>query len=205
MKYMIRVLNITILLMWMSYVYASTPSEQLTLRLDNIRTMQAAFNQTVVDKSGKVIQKSAGKMALERPGKFRWEVTKPFSQLIITRGSRLWIFDSDLDQVTVRSLSKEAGETPALLLSDRSIRLTNDFYVTVKGSWFLLQPKKADAMFASIEMNFVNNEIREMILKDHLGQTTHIQFLHVTLNKPLSSSLFVFHIPPHVDVIDETR
>jgi outer membrane lipoprotein carrier protein len=189
----------------MNHVYANVASQQLTTQLENIHTMQAVFNQQVIDKNGKLIQKSTGKMALQRPGKFRWEVTHPLSQLIVTNSSRLWIFDPDLDQVTIRSLSKEAGETPALLLSNRTITLTKDFRVTMKGSSFLLQPKNNDSMFAEIEMNFVNNEIRDMILRDHLGQTTQIQFSHVVLNKAISSALFVFKIPPHVDVIDETR
>ena len=101
----------------MGVVHAGT-SEDLAALLNNTQSMRANFRQTVYDNRGKVIQKSVGYMAMQRPGKFRWESTSPIPQLIIANDSRLWIYDPDLEQVTIRSLSKEIGETPALLLSN---------------------------------------------------------------------------------------
>ena len=115
-----------------------------------------------------------------------------------------------MQQVTIRSLKKAAGDTPALLLSHVGVVLDNDYNVkTLKSSnnlrWFALLPKKSDNMFAVIQMGFTNNEIREMRLQDHLGHTTAIKFFNSKMNVVLSSSLFIFTPPANVDVIDETR
>jgi outer membrane lipoprotein carrier protein len=179
--------------------------------LNDVRTMQATFKQTVYDNYGKAVQVSYGKMALERPGKFRWDVKKPIPQLIIANQTRLWIYDPDLEQVTVRSLKFAAGETPALLLTHVDNKLENDFNVrTVIGkpatwTWFKLTPKKSDNLFATIMMGFADNQIKEMRLQDHLGHLTVIQFDKAKINTALAGSLFVFKAPANVDVIDETK
>lgn len=173
--------------------------------------MQADFTQNVNDNRGKVIQKSYGRMAMQRPGKFRWQVTKPIPQLIIANQSRLWIYDPDLEQVTIRSLTRVAGETPALLLSHVDGQLNNDFSIasapnsSAKMLWFTLTPKKSDSTFATVEMAFLNKQIQVMRLKDHLGHTTLIQFKNIKTNLNLSASLFTFKAPKNVDVIDETH
>jgi outer membrane lipoprotein carrier protein len=172
--------------------------------------MQSNFTQTVFDNRGKAIQKSYGRMALERPGKFRWQILKPIPQVIIANDSRLWIYDPDLEQVTIRALQKATGETPALLLSHENTAIENDFAVkeltkeSPEWRWFLLTPKKEDSVFASVQMGFVNDQIREMRLEDHLGHTTNIKFENPKTNTPLAPSLFIFKPPANVDVIDET-
>ena len=195
-------------LIFCSFVYADSPNETLTQQLNNIRSMQADFTQTIVNKTGKTIVQSEGKMSLARPGKFRWDVKKPVAQLLVANGSRLWIYDPDLEQVTIRSLVKAAGEAPALLLSDANTTLAKDFYVKQEATssleWFLLTPKNSDSVFARIKLAFANNQIREMDLEDQLGHKTQIQFRNIVLNQPLSSSLFAFPPPANVDVIDET-
>lgn len=185
-------------------------SSELESLLSNIHTMQANFNQTVYDNRGKAVQKSYGTMAIDRPGKFRWQVTKPIPQLIVANQSRLWIYDPDLEQVTIRALSHTAGETPALLLSHENMAIAKSFTVSVAPSktndrLFTLVPREADSMFASIQLRFVKNQIEEMRLKDHLDHTTSIQFTNIKTNLALSSSLFNFKAPKGADVIDETR
>ena len=173
--------------------------------------MRADFSQTIYDNRGKVMQHSYGHMALQRPDKFRWQVTKPIAQLIIANQSRLWIYDPDLEQVTIRSLGKTAGETPALLLSHVNTALDNDFTVNQMQNpapgwrWFTLIPKSGDSMFASVQMGFMNGQIHEMHLKDHLGHLTVVEYQHIQMNSDLSSSLFTFTPPKNVDVINETR
>jgi outer membrane lipoprotein carrier protein len=194
-----------------NHTYAAPASAELTTLLNGVHTMRANFTQTVNDNAGKFIQKSNGKMAMERPGKFRWDVTKPIPQLVIANDKRLWIYDEDLEQVTIRSLTYEAGEAPALLLSHVNTSIDKDFAIktsdkkTPGWSWFILVPKKPDSMFASIQMGFTKNEIHEMRLEDHLGHVTTIQFKNIETNVNLSSSLFAFKASKNVDVIDETR
>lgn len=185
---------------------AATTLNQL---LSKIHTIRADFTQTITDKNAKAIQESTGQMSVERPGKFRWEVTKPVSQLVVTNGSRLWIYDPDLEQVTIRLLSKEVGESPARLLSDTTNSLDKDFIVemTKKNAEisFLLKPKSENSMFASIKLGFVKDELRDMVLQDRIGHTTAVEFYNITLNPTLAASLFAFKAPKNVDVIDETR
>lgn len=190
---------------------AAAPVEQrLSDLLQSLKTLRADFTQTVYDNHHKVVQKSFGHMALARPGEFRWEVTQPIPQLIIARQTRLWIYDKDLEQLTIRSLDESNGSTPALLLSHDTALLTKDFNVqSVSGEpsqwqWFLLTPKQNDGMFVAIKMGFDGKSIRVMQLKDHMGHDTLIQFEAAKVNTTLSPSLFHFKAPPHVDVIDES-
>ncbi|MES2217850.1 MAG: outer membrane lipoprotein chaperone LolA [Pseudomonadota bacterium] len=192
---------------------AADASDQLTNLLLNIKTMQADFTQTVKDKSAKALQQTHGHMALERPGKFRWEVTKPIAQLIIANGTRLWIYDADLEQVTIRSFQHAAGQTPALLLSDSTLTLNKDFDVQLQLNpmaianyqIFILTPKNKDDPFATIKLSFLNKKIQEMRLEDRLGHVTTISFQDVQVGMPLPSTLFTFKPAANVDVIDETK
>lgn len=190
---------------------APTYATDLVALLNSIKTMQADFKQTVYDNHHKPIQYTSGKMALSRPGKFRWQVTKPIPQLIIANGSRLWIYDPDLEQVTIRLLSSSAHETPGLLLSHESDFINKDFTVkelkTAQDGlvWFQLTPKNPDSMFACIKMGFAKNEIRQMNLQDHLGHTTLIKFIATKSNQLITANQFIFRAPKNVDVIDETK
>lgn len=187
--------------------YADTASDTLTQLLNNIYTMQANFTETVKDTKGKTLNQSQGKMSLQRPGQFRWDVISPNRQLIVTNGKKIWIYDTDLQQVTIRYFGKDAGEAPALLLSHSNETLTKDFQVTTQNNadTFLLKPKDKSSMFESIQLAFNNHEITQMQLQDHLGHITMIEFNHIVTNSQLPSSLFDFKKPANVDVIDETR
>ena len=190
---------------------AETASADLANLLNSIHTMQADFVQTVYDNRGKAIQQSHGHMTLKRPNKFRWQIQKPVPQLIIANQARLWIYDPDLEQVTVRALGKTSAETPALVLSHNNIQLDNDYVVTAvagksaNSHWFKLIPKQADSMFEFIRMGFNNGAISDMELKDHLGHSTQIQFKNTKINIAVAENLFTFKAPANVDVIDETR
>lgn len=117
--------------------------------LNNMRSMQADFSQTIRDSKGKILNQATGLIALQRPGKFRWEVKQPNSQLVVTNGKRVWVYDPDLAQVTIRILTQEAGEAPALLLSNTNTALTKNFIVQMgkqnaNAQEFILIPKKRD-------------------------------------------------------------
>lgn len=190
--------------------YANTPSTSLIQLLNNVRSMQADFTQVVSDNRGKAVNKTRGHMALQRPGKFRWDTQQPNKQLIVTNGQKVWIYDPDLEQVSIRYLTKEAGETPALLLSNTNATLENDFRVQMLSDdsslqWFLLTPRDKGSMFEAIRLGFANQQIRQMQLQDHLGHVTRIRFDRIVVNATLSPSLFTFRPPANVDVIDETK
>lgn len=178
--------------------------------LNSIRTMQASFTQTMIDNKGKALQTSSGQMALERPGKFRWQVKKPMPQLIIANQDRLWIYDEDLQQVTIRVFKETAGDAPALFLSHPNADIEKNFVIKTLPEksgmqWYSLTSKNADSNFANIQLGFANKEIKEMQLQDQLGRTTQIKFHNAQVNTSLSESLFTFKKPANADVIDETR
>src|SRR5205085_330907 len=136
----------------LSKVYAGDASTDLIQLLNNVRSMQGGFVQIISDTKGRNLNQTSGRMALQRPGKFRWETIQPNRQLIVTNGQKVWIYDPDLEQVTIRYLSKEAGETPALLLSNTNSTLANDFQVQALPAnsnvrWFLLTPKNKGSVF----------------------------------------------------------
>lgn len=191
---------------------ADAPSDALTSLLLTMQTMKADFTQRLVDQSARTLQESKGHMALQRPGKFRWDVVSPVAQLIIANGTKLWIYDKDLEQVTVRSFKSAAGQTPALLLSDNNLTLSKDFTVknaakkadpAIESYW--LVPKDKENLFESVQLTFNHKQISEMQLRDHLGHITVIQFRNAQFGKPLAASLFTFNPPAHTDVIDETK
>jgi outer membrane lipoprotein carrier protein len=194
-------------------VYAQSPASDLTDLLLNIKTMQADFSQNIQDKSANSIQNSSGQMALERPGKFRWDVQKPQKQLIIANGVRLWIYDPDLEQVTIQSVRGGSGKTPALLLSDKSLTIDKDYDVKVIPALsaiaglqiFQLTPKDPDDPLNKIKLTFRMKRIQEMQLQDHLGHTTVIRFQNVQTGMALDDKLFKFNPPPNIDVIDESK
>lgn len=185
-------------------------ASELSDLLDQMKTMRASFKQTIYDNNGKALQQSTGDMALERPGKFRWQVSAPMPQTIIANDGRLWVYDPDLQQVVIRSLQKEAGEAPALLLSRQNGALENDYViesmpVEKNMKWFSLKSKHKDSMFASVKFAFEHAQLKEMVLEDQIGHTTRMQFSKIELNVNLAASLFVFKAPAGTDVIDETR
>jgi outer membrane lipoprotein carrier protein len=199
---------------WFSTANAQDASQDLTKLLQGLHTMQAAFVETVTDQSSaKTLQQTQGYMALQRPGKFRWEVTKPNPQIIIANGKRLWIYDVDLQQVTIRAFNKAAGQTPALLLTDSNPTLTNDFNVSnvpnpmqiANYRIFMLTPKNPDETFDKIKLSFINNYIHEMQLEDKLGHVTRIAFKEVHVDEPIPASSFIIKPAANVDVIDETQ
>lgn len=206
-----KIFTSIILCFLFSLAHAASPSENLTALLRNIKTMKADFTQNILNKSSQLVRNTEGTMALQRPGMFRWNVIKPVSQLIVANGKKLWIYDKDLEQLTIRTLSSGAGETPALLLSDSTLTFEKEFYVkevtpsSPGKQAFSLLPKDKSSLFASVMISFVNQTLDEMQLKDHLGQTIVIKFKNIQTNVSLSSSLFRVTVPSNVDVIDETK
>lgn len=211
MRFHVKVLTyLAIFTTFTSAAIAADNTSGLSGLLGGIKTMRAGFTQTIYDNRGQAVQKSSGQMAIERPGKFRWEVSKPMPQTIIANAERLWIYDPDLQQVTIRSLKTEAGEAPALLLSHQNAALEQDYNISAINQpgplqWYLLKPRKNDNMFASVKMGFANKQLKEMVLEDQIGHSTRVQFVKIEMNSALPSSLFVFKAPKGTDVIDETR
>jgi outer membrane lipoprotein carrier protein len=190
----------------MNTAFAQTPGDQLSNLLQNLQTFQADFSQKIQDKAGSTLSQSQGKMALKRPGLFRWETQRPNQQLIIADGKTIWIYDKDLEQITKQKQNASAN-TPGLLLSDSVSHLIKRFYikstVTNNDTVFELIPKSKEALFQSVQLVFDKTDLKQMILFDNLGQMTKISFSHIKANQELSQDLFHFRAPSHIEVVGE--
>lgn len=170
-------------------------------------TGKAQFNQVLLDKNGRSVQKSSGTMQFSRPGKFRWTYEKPYAQLIIGDGEKLWVFDPELNQVTVKKLDQALGASPAALLAG-SNEIENNFRLKDDGArdgleWLQALPNTQDSAFESVRMGFNQSGLEVMELRDHFGQTTVLHFLDLERNPRLNPELFKFTPPKGADIVGE--
>ena len=175
--------------------------------LDTMKTLRADFAQIVVAKNGKKSQQSSGVMMISRPGKFRWQIDKPYSQLLVGDGEKVWIYDQDLRQVTVKKVDAAIGSTPAALLVGGKT-LEKNFTLREIGArdgleWLEAIPKTADSGFEKIQIGFSGNDVKAMELFDNFGQMTSLYFNNIDRNPQLAASLFSFKPPAGVDVLGD--
>ncbi|NOY66767.1 MAG: outer membrane lipoprotein chaperone LolA [Gammaproteobacteria bacterium] len=170
-----------------------------------VTSLQGEFVQVLLDADANKVQESSGLVWIKRPGLFRWEYNKPYPQIIVADGNRIWIYDPELEQVTVRKEEDAIGSAPALVLSGRH-PLNKDFNIKELNrndgyAWVSLTPKKEDADFSEIAVAFKGKVISVLELKDKLGQRTKIIFKGLKINALTDESRFKFVIPPGTDVI----
>ncbi|MGQ0442779.1 MAG: outer membrane lipoprotein chaperone LolA [Methylophilaceae bacterium] len=173
----------------------------------NTNTMRAKFHQVVNDTKGRKVQEVDGTMQLQRPNKFRWDYSKPYEQQIISDGKQVFLFDAELQQVTIRDLSKALGSSPAAMLAggdavEKSFTLKN---ATRKDglTWVLALPKDKDSGFDRVLLGFKADKLRKMEIVDSFNHITHITFDDVERNPVLQDATFFFTTPKGVDVVGE--
>lgn len=175
-----------------------------------LRTTQAAradFEQKVYDRNQKLVQQAKGSFAFLRPGRFRWSYAKPHPQLIVGDGERVWIYDEDLNQVTVRRLARAVGATPAALLAGAS-DIENAFELAEAGTregldWLEAKPREREAGFERIRLGMSTAGVEAMELVDHFGQTTVLRFTNLVRNPQIDPATFRFTPPKGADVLGD--
>ncbi len=205
-----RILSVVLLLTTCSVMAADDGVAALNLFYRDVQSMRADFKQYQTDDAGKVLGESRGVLMIQRPGKLRLEYTKPYEQLYISDGKKLWNYDKDLAQVIVKPLDQGMGDTPMLLLMGKQ-NLEQRFTVRpMPGkqdknlSWVELIPKEVEAIFAVIRIAFAEGgELRIMQLEDRLGNNTFIQFHNIQKNISHGFRTFRFTPPEGVDVIEQ--
>ena len=190
-----------------SHAHAAGSIEKLQAFVAQTQSARASFTQQVVDKNGKTQQSASGKLVFSRPGKFRWEYQKPYEQLIVGDGNKLWVYDKELAQVTVKKLEGALGSSPAALLAG-SNDIEEYYNLNAKGvsrglDWLEAYPKEADSMFQKVRMGLKGNTLDTMELYDQLGQITLIRFSRFERNPKLPADSFTFTPPQGVDVIED--
>jgi outer membrane lipoprotein carrier protein len=184
---------------------SATPAAELEKYLSGLASWTADFEQTIDDGHGNVLRSAAGRLYLQKPGKFRWDYSQPSEQLVLADGKQIWFYDKDLAQANVRDMDTSLASTPASLLSG-SGSVGTQFDVTALPpsaglQWFQLVPKHADTDFQLVRIGFDKGELRSMFLADKLNQITQLTFSHSKRNVSMAPDLFSFVPPPGVDVI----
>ena len=198
---------LTCVLACLPAVACASGTGQFKVFVNTTHGARSNFTQSVVGKSGRKPQVSQGTLAFSRPGKFRWAYDKPYDQLIIGDGERLWIYDKDLNQVSIKKLGQALGSSPAALLAGDNA-LEKNFVIKDSGSGEGLEmieatPKSEDSSFTRVRIGFSNNLPRVMEVVDNFGQTTTLIFSHFEPNPNLPASLFHFKPPSGTDIITE--
>ncbi|HQU62898.1 MAG: outer membrane lipoprotein chaperone LolA [Nitrosomonas sp.] len=197
-----------VLLTCLSNSVSATAIDNLKLFIQQTQTVQAHFSQALADRNTRIIQRSSGIMQFERPDKFRWIYKTPYEQSIIGDGEKVWFYDHDLNQVTVRQFNIAIGSSPAALLAG-SGTIEENFELVNLGKqedieWLEATPKNKDSTFEFIQMGFSQQgELQFMALRDNFGQTTYLTFSELNKNPKLPDDAFRFVPPEGVDIISE--
>jgi len=177
---------------------------------ENLRSLDGRFTQQVFDPQGRPVERSEGRIALRTPRQFRWEYQQPYQQSIIADGDHVWLYDPDLEQVTVRVQSHEEQGSPLAALIDPG-ELDRQFIVSEGEqkdglAWIDLESRKPeDAAVSSARLAFNSEGLVKMVFEDQLGQRTEVTFSQWTRNGALPADLFRFVPPEGVDVVGEIR
>jgi outer membrane lipoprotein carrier protein len=195
-----------IAMMSASLAHADGP-ERLRAFYQNTVGLKAQFKQTVSDAQGRKVQEVTGNMQLQRPGKFRWDYQKPYVQEIVGDGQKVWLYDPELNQVTVRSLSKAIGSSPAAMLAG-SKEMEKSFALQDGGNqagleWVKATPREKESGFEQIMIGFKGDQLAQMELLDSFGHRTLIEFSQIERNPTLASQAFRFVPPAGADVVGE--
>ena len=182
-------------------------TDQFRAFIADTHSARASFTQSVVAKSGRKPQLSQGTFAFSRPGKFRWTYDQPYYQLIVGDGEKLWVYDKDLNQVSVKKLGQALGSSPAALLAGDAA-LEKHFVIKDAGSGDGLElvdatPSAQDSSFERVRIGFRGNLPQLMEVHDNFGQTTTLRFSRFEPNPPLPVGLFRFVPPKGADIVGE--
>lgn len=203
MKSLVLITGLMLSLVFVT-VAANEVEDRLNNALKSLDNLQADFKQTVLDDDKQVVQQSMGQVSIQRPAKFKWEYQQPYEQLIVGDGKELWVYDVDLDQVTVKPMEQGLASAPIMVLMKKQ-RVEEEFDVSAIGQrkflyWIELVPKKQDMEFSRVYLGIGDGQIKAMELRDSFGQSTQIVFENQRSNVVFDPKTFQFDPPPGVDV-----
>ena len=180
--------------------------DQLRDFVRDVKSGRASFTQTVTSVDGAKKKTSSGSFEFARPNRFRFAYAKPFEQLIVADGQKVWIYDADLNQASSRKLSQALGSTPAALLAGGN--LDADFSLSAQPSlggldWVLATPKAADGSFKSMRVGFKGRDLAAVEILDNFGQRSLLQFSAFAANAAVAPEQFRFTPPAGADVVEQ--
>ncbi len=188
-------------------ISGATGKAQLQYFLAETRSLETRFQQTLIDETRTVRDRSEGVFYLHRPGRFHWDYSGPEGQQIIADGERVWFYDVELAQVTVKPLTEVLGNSPAMLLStDEPIEkgyVLEELGTREAMEWVELRPRDLQENVSTVRLGFKDNLLRSMEFVDGFGQITNFRFTAIRTNPDLKPERFNFVAPPGVDVIGD--
>ena len=206
-----RLLPLCVAALMMSTVSHAADSARARMEAfsKGMHSVTATFSQSVTDANGHRGDESSGTLALEAPRQFRWETTKPYQQTIVADGSKVWVYEPDLAQVSVRNQSSAETHSPLTVLTDLS-QLDKQFSAAESGerdglSWLKLTSKAKEPEFEYAELGFDATTLQRMLFKDQLGNTTEINFSDWKRNPAIAAGTFKFTPPKGVDVVGDVK
>lgn len=185
--------------------------QQLEAILQQTRSLSAAVIQLQVDQDGRELQESQAELVMQKPGNFYWELTSPYSELMVTDGDLIWRYEPDLEQVTIQHFDTELDRTPIMLLNGSAQEIAATYEVTmgtmedIRVSRFILVPRSPGRLFERLAVTFRDAELIEMQFEDSLGQQTSLSLSNIVRNQPLAADQFRFTPPEGVEIIDTTE
>lgn len=199
MKYLIAAL-----LLIANPAWSEDAAERLKTALKSMDNFTTEFKQTLLDEDKNVVQQSSGTLALQRPGKFAWIYTEPFEQRIIADGSELWVYDVELDQVTVKPMDQGLSNAPIMILMKQA-DVSEQFEISEVGQrkflyWVELSSHAEDLEYTRVYIGIDGDRVRAMELQDQFGQSTQIVFENQRSGVVHDPATFKFVPPPGVDV-----
>ena len=200
---MFRIITL-ILLFAVDPAFADDAAKRLQAALKNLDNVSAEFRQTLRDEDKKIVQQSRGTLKLQRPGKFAWIYTDPFKQQIVADGKELWIYDVELEQVTVKPMDAGLSNAPIMILMKQS-DVSEQFTINEVGQrkylyWVELLPNSGDLEYTTIYIGLEDGSVRAMEMQDQFGQSTQIVFDNLRVGVVHDPATFKFVPPPGVDV-----
>ncbi len=195
-------LLVTLLVPFSVSAQALEAVQELQLLLNEFQSLKGKFSQSLSDAEGNALQDSEGDFIVQRPGKIVWHTEAPFEQVLVSDQQTLWLYDPDLEQVTVQKTDERLQQTPLLLLSGDVNRISEYFAVEkVSETQFELRPLTSEAAFQNLLLSFEEKRLKQVLLSDGLGQTTELNFSETEANQAFDPETFTFHIPPGTDII----
>ena len=183
--------------------------DRLRTYLDEFQSLRANFRQEVVNRDMELVEQANGEVILQKPGRFVWNYEQPYERVIMSNGERIWLYETDLEQVTVRRFDQGIGETPASLLTGTADVLDHFEYIdasTVEGLELIqLKPRSPESDFESIILGFDGDNLVQIALLDRLEQRTRLYLTNIERPTTTVADDFVFVIPDGVDVIGESE
>src|SRR3990167_1150475 len=193
------------LLLFSCVAFAEDAGESLVQKLNSIKTLRAQFTQ-VINAKHKKLTNSKGKMLIKRPLRFRFETNDP-SQILTANGKEVYIYDKDLEQVTIKPQAKALRGTPALFLSESNDNLRQDFVINKENKRdneiYHLRAKSSQPTFTKMDLIFKGPVLQGILLEDQLGQLTELTLKDVQQNQTIRDTAFQFKAPRGIDVIRE--